>query len=66
VPFPFSTFSFFCIVDGFLMVLAMDGDLLDGCLLSFVAFLFGLFLVLDKLQAFALGDATSNACSEAW
>jgi len=46
------------------MVLAMDVDLLDGCLLLFVAFLFDLPLVLDKLQAFDLGDITSNACSK--
>jgi hypothetical protein len=44
----------------------MDGDFLDGCLLLLVAFLFDLSLVLNKLQAFVLGDATSNACSKAW
>jgi hypothetical protein len=48
------------------MVQVVDGDLLDGCFLLFVIFLFGLFLILNKLQAFVLGDTTSNACFEAW
>jgi hypothetical protein len=47
------------------MGLAMVGDLLDGCVLLFLAFLFDLPLVLDKLQAFVPCDATSNACFEA-
>jgi hypothetical protein len=48
------------------MVPTMDGDLLDGCLFLFVAFLFDLFLGLNKLPTFVLGDVTSNACFEAW
>jgi len=39
-------------------------SLIDICLFLFVVFLFGVHLVLDKLQAFVLGDTTSNVCSK--
>ncbi len=48
------------------MALTMDGDSLDICLFLFVVFLFGLPLILGKLQAFVLGDITSNVCFEVW
>ncbi len=63
----FSTFAFLLqFVYFFLMALRMDGDSLDICLFLFVVFLFGLPLILGKLQAFVLGDTRSNVCFEVW
>jgi hypothetical protein len=53
---------FFVVCVYVLMTLTMDGDSLDINLFLFVAFLFGLPLILGKLQAFVLGDTTSNVC----
>lgn len=51
----------------FLMVFAIDGGPLDRLFILFVAFLFGLFLVLGKLETFVLGDNTSSyAYFEVW
>jgi hypothetical protein len=48
------------------MVFAIDGGTLDRRFILFVAFLFGLSLLLGKLEAFVLGGNTSYAYFEVW